>query len=84
MLQLMSGATTETKTGEIEVEITLQFKSSKITEIVGTRYTKDLPYTATLIAHYTDGTTGNRGDFEGIGVEDNDIRVIYHEDIQLV
>lgn len=86
MSQDWGGATSETTTDTIAVEISVQPRSSKIAEIVGNRYTMDLPYTATLITHYTDGTTGTRGEFQGVfrGVEVNDIRVIYHADVPLV
>lgn len=80
------GEVRETTTDSIEVEITVQVKSSKIAEIVGNRYTIDVPYTATLITNYADGTSGKRYDLEGVfhGVQVNDVRVIFHEDVPLL
>lgn len=84
--QEWGSATSKTKDDSIAVDITVQPRSSKIAEIVGNRYTMDVPYTATLITHYADDTDETKSDFHGVfrGVEVNDIKVIYHEDIPLL
>lgn len=52
---------------------------------MGTRYTADVPYKATLTTIYEDGTTGTRDDIEGVfrGMEVNEVHVTYGRDIPI-
>jgi len=79
------GSTAETFTDTIEVEVAVQPRSQKEAVIVGNRYTTDIPYTATLITEYEDGSRGVRNNYKGVfrGVQVNEIRVIYEADVPL-
>lgn len=45
----------------------------------------DVPYTATLITEYEDGSRGVRNNYRGVfrGVQVNEIRVVYEADVPL-
>ena len=76
---------TTSKTDTIEVEITVQPMSQKTATVVSTRYTADIPYTATLITVYADGTKGVRENYTGVyrGAHIDEVRVVLDEDIPL-
>ena len=75
----------ESKEDSIEVEVTVQPHSQKSVTVTSNRYVMDLPYTCTLTTLYADGSTGVRDNYKGTyeGVQINEIRVVYEEDIPL-
>jgi adenosyl cobinamide kinase/adenosyl cobinamide phosphate guanylyltransferase len=79
------GSETEARTDTISAQIEVQPKSQKTVVIVGNRYTMDVPYSATLITEYVDGTRAVRNNYRGVykGVQVNDVQVVYEEDIPL-
>ena len=83
--QTWGESTTESKTDTIEVEITVQPMSQKTATVVSNRYIADIPYTATLITTYADGSIGVRDDYSGVyrGVQVNEVRVVLDEDVPL-
>ena len=76
---------TQSKTDTAEVQITVQPMSQKTATVVSNRYIADLPYTATLITHYKDGTFGTRSNFRGVyrGAHIDQIRVVIENDVPL-
>ncbi|PIK55310.1 hypothetical protein BSL78_07782 [Apostichopus japonicus] len=80
------GAETKSHSDTISVQTTVQPRSSKAAIIVGNRYTADVPYEATLITVYDDGSRSTNSHFRGVyrGVQVNEIRVTYEADIPLV
>ncbi len=76
---------TTSHTDTISAEITVQPGSQKTATIVSTRYVADVPYTATLITFYADGTRGTRNNYEGVyrGAQIDEVRVVLDEDVPL-
>ncbi|KAJ8042166.1 Natterin-3 [Holothuria leucospilota] len=79
------GSTTKSYTDSVSVQVSVQPRSQKSAVIVGNRYTMDIPYTATLITEYEDGSRGVRNNYRGVfrGVQVNEIRVVYEADVPL-
>ena len=76
---------TETKSDQIRVTVQVLPRSKKTAVITATRYVVDVPYSATVIPEFHDGTTGAPYTFEGIyrGTQVNDIQVIFKPDVPL-
>ena len=53
--------------------------------VVSSRYTADIPYTATLTTIYADGTKDVKYDYEGVyhGAQIDEVKVIYSEAVLL-
>ncbi|KAJ8042094.1 Natterin-3 [Holothuria leucospilota] len=83
--QEWGSSSTKTFSDTIEIEVTVKPHSQKAAVVVGNRYTMDIPYTATLITEYEDGSRGVRNNFKGVfrGVQVNEIRVVYEADVPL-
>merc|ERR1712136_144666 len=70
-----------TKTSSLEAKMKVPAKMQCEAQIVGTKRVMDIPYSATIIEIYDDGTEGRRRRIEGIftDLETRDFRVIYKE-----
>ena len=65
--------------------MSVQPKSHKTATLVATRYVADIPYEATLITIYADGTRGVRNRYKGVyrGATVAEVRAVIGEDIPI-
>ncbi|KAJ8042779.1 Natterin-4 [Holothuria leucospilota] len=80
-----AGYETTTFSDSVDVGITVQPCCTKAAEVSGWRYKMDVPYDATLVTYYADGTQGVREDYQGVfrGVEVSEIHIVYEPDIPI-
>ena len=76
---------TKTKQDQIRATVSILPKSSKTAVVTATRYVVDVPFTATLVAEYYDGTERCPETYKGKykGVEVSDVHVVYNSDVPL-
>ena len=55
---MMGGSATETTSDTVNVAVAVQPRSQKVVSITSTKSEMDVPYTATVIPQYFDGTKG--------------------------
>ena len=76
---------TKTKQDQIRATVSILPKSSKTAVVTATRYVVDVPFTATLVAEYYDGTKSRPQTYKGKykGVQVSDVHVLYNPDVPL-
>ena len=79
------GSRKETKTDSTTAKIQVQPGSSIVATVAAKRYTMDVPFRATVIPEFTDGSTGAAFTYEGVyeGVQVNDVTVTYGPDVPI-
>ncbi len=78
-------STTVSQSDTIDAQITVQPQSQKTVTVVTNRYVADVPYTATLITEYVDGTRTVQYDYSGVyrGAQISEVRVTIEADVSL-
>ncbi len=85
-MQTTGKSVTESHSDTFEVEVPVQPNSQKTVTVVSNRYVADVPYTATLVTEYADGTRTVRYDYKGVyhGANIAEVRAVVEKDVPLM
>lgn len=80
------GSTSKSYEDTITAHVTVQPHQERQVVIVCNHFTTDVPYTATLVTEYMDGSTSITNNYRGVytGVQVRDIRVHYEPGVPII
>ncbi len=84
-MQTTGKSVTESHSDTFQIEVPVQPQSQKTVVVMSSRYVADVPYTATLVTEYADGTRTVRNNYKGVyrGVNIAEVRAVVEKDVPL-